>query len=81
MRARVSLTFVPTLLSGDVTAVATLSPEQALKIRNMPKGDIIVPVRLSDSRGNEPAVAEMCWAWVCQVASCSSFVQPAFQKF
>ncbi len=65
MRVRVSLIFVPTFLSGDITVIATLSPEQTLKIRKTSKGDIIVPVQIFDSHGNEPAIAEMCWAWVC----------------
>ncbi len=51
-------------LTGDITAIAKLSPEQISKIRQTLKGDIIVPVQIFDSHGNEPAVAEMCWAWV-----------------
>ncbi|QUM78457.1 DUF4442 domain-containing protein [Moritella sp. 24] len=50
--------------AGDLTAIATLSDEQISHIRNTEKGDISVPVVITDSKGNEPINAEFIWAWV-----------------
>ncbi|NQZ92957.1 MAG: DUF4442 domain-containing protein [Moritella sp.] len=50
--------------AGDLTAVATLSDEQIKHIRDTEKGDISVPVVITDSEGNEPINAEFIWAWV-----------------
>jgi acyl-coenzyme A thioesterase PaaI-like protein len=49
---------------GDLTAVATLTDEQINHIRNTEKGDISVPVIITDSEGNQPIKAEFIWAWV-----------------
>lgn len=48
---------------GDLNAVATLTPEQLRAIANDERGDIVVPVTVTDSAGNEPLQAEMLWAW------------------
>jgi len=50
--------------AGDLTAVATLSDEQINYIRETEKGDISVPVVITDSEGNEPINAEFIWAWI-----------------
>lgn len=49
---------------GDMRAVATLSPEQVEQIRNTPKGEVLVPVIVTDESGEEPVRCEMLWAWV-----------------
>jgi acyl-coenzyme A thioesterase PaaI-like protein len=49
---------------GDMRAVATLRPEQVEAIRTQPKGEVTVPVTITDSSGPDPIRAEMVWAWV-----------------
>ncbi len=49
---------------GSMTAVATLSPEQIALIRSTPKGEVTVPVVVTDESGQEPIQCEMIWAWV-----------------
>lgn len=49
---------------GNMRAVATLSPEQVELIRSTPKGEVLVPVMVTDESGEEPIRCEMLWAWV-----------------
>ena len=49
---------------GDMRAVATLTPEQVELIRNTPRGEVLVPVMVTDESGEEPIRCEMLWAWV-----------------
>ncbi len=49
---------------GDMRAVATLSKEQVKLIRTTPKGEVTVPVMVTDESGEEPIRCEMVWAWV-----------------
>jgi len=49
--------------SGKVIATASLTQVQIDEIKNEPKGDITVPVILTDDEGNEPVKAEAIWAW------------------
>lgn len=49
--------------SGDMKAVATFSDKQLDYIRNTEKGDINVPVVITDSNGVETVKATMIWAW------------------
>lgn len=49
---------------GDMCAVATLSTEQIDRFHREDKGDIIVPVRVSDESGEAPVHCEMVWAWL-----------------
>jgi len=49
---------------GDMQAVATLTDEQIHILKNEPKGDFVVDVRVTDESGSEPVIAEMHWAWV-----------------
>lgn len=52
------------LAQGDLRAIAHLEEHQVEKIRNSERGEIIVPVKITDETGNEPASFEMTWAWV-----------------
>mmetsp|Transcript_7409 Transcript_7409/g.10386 ORF Transcript_7409/g.10386 Transcript_7409/m.10386 type:complete len:167 (+) Transcript_7409:111-611(+) len=52
------------IAKGDLKAVATLSDEQMIHILSSEKGDLIVPVEVTDQDGNEPIKAEMHWAWI-----------------
>jgi hypothetical protein len=52
------------LAKGDMKAVATLTDEQRQKILTEPKGEVLVPVVITDATGNSPVEAEMLWAWV-----------------
>ena len=49
---------------GDMRAVATLTPEQIQYIRDTPKGELPVPVTVTDETGKEPIRCTMLWAWV-----------------
>jgi acyl-coenzyme A thioesterase PaaI-like protein len=49
---------------GDMSAVAELRPEQIQQILTLDKGEVTVPVRISDESGQEPIQCEMVWAWV-----------------
>ena len=49
---------------GDMRAVATLTDEQMQFIRTTPKGELLVPVVVTDESGGEPVHCEMLWAWV-----------------
>ena len=48
---------------GDLEAVATLKAEEVERIVSTPKGEITVPVKVTDIEGNEPIHCEMVWAW------------------
>ncbi len=52
------------LAKGDMKAVATLTDAQRQQIINEPKGEVLVPVVITDASGNSPVEAEMLWAWV-----------------
>lgn len=49
--------------SGDMKAVASFSDEQLDYIRNNEKGDINVPVVITDENDVETVKATMIWAW------------------
>ncbi len=49
---------------GDLRAVAQLRPEQIQQILTQDKGEVTVPVRITDDTGQEPIQCEMVWAWV-----------------
>jgi len=49
---------------GDMRAVATLTPADVARIQNEPKGEVLVPVTVTDESGGEPIKCEMLWAWV-----------------
>ncbi|WP_144391444.1 DUF4442 domain-containing protein [Pleionea sediminis] len=48
---------------GNLRAVAKLSGEQIQQIIDTEKGELTVPVVVTDSEGNEPIECEMIWAW------------------
>jgi acyl-coenzyme A thioesterase PaaI-like protein len=49
---------------GDMRAVAQLRPEQIQQILTQDKGEVTVPVTITDQSGQEPIQCEMVWAWV-----------------
>lgn len=49
---------------GDMRAVATLSDAQIALIRSEPKGEVLVPISVTDESGEEPIQCQMLWAWV-----------------
>ena len=49
--------------SGDLTATASLTPEQIEKIKTLDKGDVDIRVVCTDSENKEPIEATMVWAW------------------
>ncbi|MEO6699329.1 MAG: DUF4442 domain-containing protein [Paraperlucidibaca sp.] len=49
--------------SGDLRAVATLTQADINRIRNEPKGEVLVPVVITDATGAQPVNCEMLWAW------------------
>lgn len=51
-------------MQGNLTAVAQLNSEQMTLMEQQEKGDIIVPVIITDESGQQPLECEMEWAWV-----------------
>lgn len=49
---------------GDLHAHARLTGEQIERMRNDPKGEVLVAVSITDETGKEPIQCEMIWAWV-----------------
>jgi acyl-coenzyme A thioesterase PaaI-like protein len=49
--------------TGDLKAVAHLTGEQIMQIIEQEKGELLVPVTVTDSEGKEPIACEMIWAW------------------
>ena len=49
---------------GDMVAVASLRAEQVQQILTQDKGEVTVPVTITDESGQEPIQCEMIWAWV-----------------
>jgi len=49
---------------GDMRAEAHLSAAQIQHIRSEDKGEVTVPVVITDSSGQSPIEAQMTWAWV-----------------
>jgi acyl-coenzyme A thioesterase PaaI-like protein len=49
---------------GDMRAVASLRPEQIEQILTQDKGEVTVPVSITDESGQEPIACSMVWAWV-----------------
>lgn len=48
---------------GDLSVVASLSPEQLYAIRTEERGEALIAVSVTDSAGNQPITAEFVWAW------------------
>ncbi len=49
---------------GDMRAVACLSAAQRQLMQSQDKGEVVVPVTVTDASGEEPIVCEFIWAWV-----------------
>ncbi len=49
---------------GGMRAVAELSPAEIERIRTEERGEVLVPVTITDGSGRSPIEAEMVWAWV-----------------
>jgi acyl-coenzyme A thioesterase PaaI-like protein len=52
---------------GAMRAVAQLRPEQIQQILTQDKGEVTVPVIITDESGQSPIQCEMIWAWVPKV--------------
>lgn len=50
--------------TGNLEAIANLNPKQIDFIKNNEKGELIVPVTITDDEGKSPIEAEMTWAWI-----------------
>lgn len=48
---------------GQLTAEATLDPDARQRISKEDKGELVVPVRVTDQTGALPIECEMVWAW------------------
>lgn len=49
---------------GALRAEATLSAHAGEQIRSSERGELLVPVTLTDAEGQHPVQCEMLWAWV-----------------
>lgn len=49
---------------GAMRAEAKLEPDQIAQIKGEPKGELVVPVRVTDESGEPPIECRMLWAWV-----------------
>lgn len=49
---------------GAQKAIATLAPELIEQFKTEDKGDVLIPVTITDSVGTEVIQAEMLWAWI-----------------
>ena len=49
---------------GDMRAVAHLSAQQRHLMLSQDKGEVVVPVTVTDASGEQPIVCEFIWAWV-----------------
>ena len=49
---------------GDMRAVASLSPQQRQLMQSQDKGEVVVPVTVTDASGEAPIQCEFIWAWV-----------------
>ncbi len=49
---------------GDMRAVASLSEQQRMLMQSQNKGEVVVPVTVTDASGEQPIVCEFVWAWV-----------------
>ncbi|KHF76229.1 DUF4442 domain-containing protein [Acinetobacter vivianii] len=49
---------------GGLTATASLSTDQQKFIAENEKGELLIPVNVTDDSGNEPIQCQMLWAWL-----------------
>ena len=50
--------------AGAMSAVATLSDEQIKMIHETEKGELLIPVVITDELGVEPIEVDALWAWI-----------------
>ena len=50
--------------TGSLRAVATLTPEQRVALQASDKGELNVPVVVTDEAGVNPVECEFIWAWI-----------------
>lgn len=50
--------------NGTLRAEATLPPELRARVLGEERGDLTVPVRVTDETGEEPIKCQFVWAWV-----------------
>lgn len=53
--------------TGDLRAHAKLSVEDVQRIYREEKGEVLVPVTITDSKGIEPIECEYLWAWTSKI--------------
>ncbi|MCG8671049.1 MAG: DUF4442 domain-containing protein [Pseudomonadales bacterium] len=53
--------------TGDIRVEAKLSVEQVQRILSEDKGEVTVPVTITDEKGIEPVKCEYIWAWTSKV--------------
>ncbi|WMX12143.1 MULTISPECIES: DUF4442 domain-containing protein [unclassified Aureispira] len=49
---------------GAQKAIATITPEMIERLKVEDKGDLLIPVTITDSVGTEVVQVEMLWAWI-----------------
>lgn len=49
---------------GDMRAVAVLDEAARQRLRDEPRGELTVPVTVTDASGGEPIACTFVWAWV-----------------
>ncbi len=49
---------------GDMRAVAHLSAQQRHLMLSQDKGEVVVPVTVTDAAGEQPIECEFVWAWI-----------------
>ncbi len=51
-------------MQGKLTAIASIEKNLIEEIENSEKGDLIIPVIITDESNQQPITCEMEWAWV-----------------
>lgn len=51
---------------GAMRAEATLGAGEIARMHQDAKGEVVVPVRVTDESGEAPITCEMCWAWIAK---------------
>lgn len=49
---------------GGLRARAWLGDAERTRLAQAPRGDLVVPVTITDRDGETPLLAELCWAWI-----------------
>jgi len=51
-------------MQGALLAKASITPEQKLEIQTKEKGDMLIPVTITDESNEQPIECHMQWAWI-----------------